>query len=117
MAVKRVIVMAVSSNGTELNASGVMWFPITSGARPQTGGSQWIASGSSSGASTAENTAIQNGSIYEEPFGRTFPIATPAATMEAVLQQAWTLRNTQINGIGSNIYYGVNWDGTTWAQG
>lgn len=115
-ATKRIVVLTQSSNGTEINVSGVMWFAISTGARPQTAGSLWIASGTSAGASTAENTAIQNGSIYEESFSRSFPIATPAATIETVVIQMWTDRNAQIGGNGANIYYGVWYDGASWSQ-
>jgi hypothetical protein len=115
-ATKRIIVMTQSSNGTEITVSGVKWFPITTGARPQTFGSAWVASGTSTGASTAENTAIQNGAIYEEAFSRNFPVGTSAATIEATLIQAWIDRNAEINGNGANIYYGVWYDGASWSQ-
>lgn len=116
MAVKRVIVLTVGSNGTELSTNGVNWFPITSGVRTQTAGSQWVPSGTSLGASTAENQAIQAGTIYEENWSRNFPIGTTAANMEAVLAQLWADRNAQINGQGANIFYGVFFDGTAWSQ-
>lgn len=115
-ATKRIIVLTSSSNGVELNVSGVMWFVITTGARPQTSGSLWIASGTSSGASTAENTAIQNGTIYEEVFSRSFPVGTATATIQSALIQAWIDRNAQINGNGANVFYGVAYDGTSWSQ-
>lgn len=113
---KRVIVLTYSSNGTQMQVTGVMWYAITTGARPQTSGSLWVASGTSTGASTAENQAIQAGTIYEETFSQVFPVSTPTATIESDLIQYWTDRNAQIAGNGANIYYGVWYDGTSWSQ-
>ena len=116
MAVKRIIVLTQNSNETEISYSGLFWIPITSGVRIQTSGSNWSASGGSAGASTAENTAIQNGSIAEVAWGYSFPVGTSVGTIEAFLQQAWANKNAEINGIGPNQYYGSWWDGTTWSS-
>jgi hypothetical protein len=116
MAVKRIIVLTQSSNETEINYSGLFWIPVTSGIRTQTSGSSWVANGSSVGASTAENTAIQNGTISEVGWNFSFPVGTPVATIEVFLQQAWANKDVQINGIGPNQFYGSWWDGTSWAS-
>src|SRR5277367_6269330 len=104
---KEIIVLSQSSNGTQVNYNGLFWFAITSKAVPQTAGSAWVAeAGVSTGPSGAENTAIQNGSVKEEPWGYSFPVATPISAIEAFLQQAWTNRNAQLNGVGGYQYYG-----------
>lgn len=114
MATKQIIVLTQSTNQTEVNYSVLFWFPITLNPVPQTAGSVWTPSGTSVGASTAENQAIQAGSIKEEVQGFTFPVGTPVSAIEAVLQQAWAKRNAQIAGQGANQFYGSFFDGTAW---
>ena len=110
---KRIIVLTQNVSESEVNYSVLFWFSITSGMRTQTAGSQWVANGTSVGASTAENQAIQAGTVLEEAHSFTFPVSTPIADIEAVLLQSWTNRNTQINGIGPNQFYGAFNDSTT----
>lgn len=110
---KQVIVLTKSSSESEVTYTCAMWYAITSGIRTQTAGSAWVPNGSSAGASAAENTAIQNGTVLEEVQTFTFPVSTPSADMEAYILQAWTNRNAQINGVGPNQYYGTFHDSTT----
>jgi hypothetical protein len=110
-----IIILSVTQTESELQVSCLFWFAITSGVRTQTAGSAWVASGSSAGASAAQNSAIQAGTILEESHNFTFPIGTSQATVENYLQQAWTNRNGQINGVGPNLYYGAYWNGSAWA--
>ena len=114
MATKQIIVLSQGSNGTEVSYSVAFWYPITLNPVPQTAGSAWVPSGTSAGASTAENQAIQAGTIREEIQGFSFPVGTPVAAIEAVLQQAWAKRNAQIAGQGANQFYGSWFDGTAW---
>jgi len=116
MAVKRIIVLTQSTNETQVGYSGLFWIPVASGVRTQTTGSAWLANGSSTGATSAENTAILNGTIAEVAWDYSFPVGTPVATIEAFLQQAWTNKNDEVNGIGANQYYGSWWDGTAWSS-
>lgn len=116
MATKQIVVLTQQASESEVTYSILFWFSITSGVRTQTAGSAWVASGTSAGASAAENTAIQNGTVFEEQHTFTFPVSTPAATIEATLQQAWANRNAQINGVGQNKFYGFFWDGTVWSN-
>jgi hypothetical protein len=104
---KQIVVLSQDSNGTEVSYTVALWFPITSGARVQTSGSVWT------GASAAENSAIQAGTVKEETVGRSFPVGTTAAAIKSVLQQMWTERNAQINGIGPNVFYGIFFDSVT----
>lgn len=110
----QVIVLSESVSGTNVTYSILFWIPITANPVPQTAGSIWTASGASAGASSAQNTAIQAGSIREEAESFEFPVGTPVSAIEAILQQAWTNRNGQINGQGANQYYGSFWNGTAW---
>ncbi|HUJ41270.1 MAG TPA: hypothetical protein VLW54_12050 [Candidatus Acidoferrales bacterium] len=115
---KRIIVLGKTETETEMTISVIFWFPITSFPAPQTGGSAWVpVAGVSSGASTAENQAIQAGTVKEEGGSFTFPVGTPVANLEAVLLQAWSNRNAQLNGVGSYQYYGAYNDSSAgWAQ-
>lgn len=110
---KRIIVLTKNGSESEVTYSVLFWFSITSGIRTQSAGSLWVPNGSSVGASAAENTAIQNGTVLEESQSFTFPVSTPVADIENVLLQAWTNRNTQINGVGPNQFYGAFNDSVT----
>ena len=101
---KQIIVLNQSSNGTSVNYSVALWYPITAGVTPTTLGSQW------SGASTAENNAILAGTVIEEIGSHSFPVGVSTSAIKAVFNQMWTDRNTQINGIGPNQYFGVFFD-------
>jgi hypothetical protein len=92
--VKQVIVIQQSTNGDQVCYQVANWYPISSGAQAQTAGSRWT------GASTAENTAIQNGSVLEEVNQRCFPVAQDVTTIKATLQRFWAVRNGLIGGIG-----------------
>lgn len=99
---KRVIVLGANiSNTVSINVTAVFWYPISTGASAQASGSAWP------GASQAENTAIQNGSVLEEQISLQFPNGTPKANIEAQLLQYWTNRNGQINGQGPAMFAGV----------
>lgn len=114
MATKQIIVLTQSTSETEVTYNVLFWFPITANPVSQANGSLWNASGTSAGATSAENTAIQNGSIKEEERSFDFPVGTPVAAIEAVLQQAWAKRNAQIAGQGANQFYGSYFDGSVW---
>ena len=103
---KQIIILDQVSNGTSLTVNIAFWYPITAGARVQTNGSVW------SGASAVDNTAIQAGTVKEELQSFTFAIGTPTASIKPVLQQIWTARNTQLNGIGPNQLFGIFYDPT-----
>lgn len=104
---KQIIVLGKTTNGATDNLSLVFWYAISSGALVRTNGSEW------SGASTAENTAIQNGTVLEEQQAFSFPVGTATTTIKDVLNKAWALRNSQINGIGPAQYAGVFFDSST----
>jgi|SRR6185437_326340 len=104
---KQIIALTKSTDGTTLSVTAAMWFPITAGAKPVTANSAWT------GASAAENTAIQNGSVLEEVRTFSFSVGEAAATIKATMQQAWTARNGQLNGIGPNVYNGIFFDSAT----
>lgn len=114
MATKQIIVLDARFSETEVSYRCVFWFPITAQPVTQTAGSVWVASGTSAGASAAENAAIQGGTIKEEAQVFTFPVGTPVSAIEAYLQAYWARRNGQINGQGANQFYGAFFDGTAW---
>lgn len=106
---KRVIILGVSLSNPFNTATAVFWYPVTQAntQRPQAGGSVWA------GASTAENTAIQNGTVIEESQSFQIPTGLTLAQAEAILLQYWTTRNAQINGFGPNLFNGVFNDSVT----
>ena len=114
MATKQIIVLDEQTNETEVTYRIAFWYPITLNPVPQSAGSVWAPLGTSAGASTAENQAIQAGTIKEELRTFDFPVGTPVSAIEAVLQQGWAKRNAQINGQGANQFYGSFFDGAAW---
>jgi len=104
---KQIIVLGVSQSSTQFQVNALFWYPITSGIQTRTSGSQW------SGASSAENLAIQNGTVLEEGQSFAFPVGTLTATIKDVLNKAWTQRNSALGGIGPNLYNGVFYDSAT----
>jgi hypothetical protein len=104
---KEIVILGSSQNSLYTTVNAVCWFAITSGAKTQTNGSAW------GGASTAENTAIQAGTVLEEQNSFQFPTGLPTANMKAFLVQYWTNRNAQINGVGPGLYQNVFDDSIT----
>jgi hypothetical protein len=102
---KQIIVMGVGiSNGLWVPSDCLFWFPITSGKQPQTAGSAWT------GASAAENAAIQSGAVLEERTTIQLPYNNDATANETSLLQYWTNRNAQINGRGPAQAQGTYYD-------
>ena len=116
MAAKQIIVLTEQTSETEVSYNVLFWFPITLNPVARTAGSTWTASGTSAGASAAENAAVQNGSIIEEQHSYSFPVGTLVSAIQAVLQAAWARRNAQIAGQGANQFYGAFFDGSAWGQ-
>jgi hypothetical protein len=96
-ATHKVIVLGKSTGGAFDTFNLLFWFDITSGAKAQTAGSAWP------NATAADNAAVQNGSVLEEPQAITFPAglaAINAAAVEAYIAQQWNNRNAELNGVG-----------------
>lgn len=96
-ATHKVIVLGKTNSGAWDTISLLFWFDITSGAKAQTAGSEWP------NATTADNAAIQNGSVLEEPQSIQFPAGFAAlngAAVEAYIAQAWNNRNGELGGVG-----------------
>lgn len=104
---KQIIVLGTSQNGTTQSISATFWYAITSSPQTRTAGSVWA------GASAAENTAIQAGTVLEEVQSFQFPVGTATATIKDVLNKAWTQRNNALGGIGPAQYNGVFFDSAT----
>lgn len=66
------------------------------------------------GATTADNTALQNGSVVEQSGAQRVPVGATTAQMQAFLQQRWTDYQAAITAANPWQRYGSTWDGTTW---
>jgi hypothetical protein len=66
------------------------------------------------GATTAEITALQNGSVVESVQSTQFPIGTLPATIEAELVNRFTQYQTQITNANPWAYYGSTYNGSAW---
>jgi hypothetical protein len=104
----QIIVVSSSISNSMLNLNLVFWYVITSGIKTTTGVSAWP------NASTAENAAIQAGTILEEQNAFSFPMGLSAANIEAFLNQFWTNRNTAIGGVGPGNLANFGFNGTAW---
>lgn len=110
-ATKQMIVIKQATNGADVCYTIANWYVITTGQQAQTAGSVWT------GASAAENTSIQNGSILEEINTQCFPVGQDVTSIKSVLQKFWSVRNGQIGGIGPAQFQGVFFDSVTgWSQ-
>jgi hypothetical protein len=100
---KQVIVLGVNQTSLWTSVNAAFWFPITQSgtAKAALSGSVWA------GASAAENTAIQTGTVVEEPQSFQFPTGLAVASIKDFLLTYWTRRNAQIGGVGANLYNGV----------
>jgi hypothetical protein len=104
---KQIIVLGMSQSGTQEVIQAAFWYAITQGALTRTSGSVWT------GATTAENTAIQSGAVLEEVQSFPFPVGTATITIKDVLNKAWAQRNTALGGIGPAQFNGVFFDSST----
>jgi hypothetical protein len=66
------------------------------------------------GATTTDNTNLQNGSVIERVITQRLTPGTSRAQFEAFLQTAWQNFQNQVTNVNPWSVYGSNWDGTTW---
>jgi hypothetical protein len=104
---KQIIILGVSTTPILNTISCVFWFPIATGIKTVTGVSVW------SGASAAENLAIQAGTVLEEQTNFQFPVGFAVASIKAFLLQYWTNRNSQLAGAGPGQFANVYDDSIT----
>jgi hypothetical protein len=67
-----------------------------------------------SGATAADNTALQNGAVVESVVVQRVPPGSTVATVQAALQVAWQNYQTSITNSNPWNYYGSTWNGTAW---
>jgi hypothetical protein len=103
-----IIVLGSSINSLFMSISLVFWYPITTGMAPVGGTSVW------SKASSAENAAIQAGTVLEEQQTFQFPTGFSFANIQTFLLQYWTNRNAQLGGQGPGMYANAGYNGTAW---
>lgn len=104
---KKVICLGKSSNAGYDTYQFAMWYTITSGLAPRTAGSAFT------GATTPENTAIQSGSVLEEIESYTVPTGIQPTTIKDIALCRWAVRQSQLNGVGPQQYFGVYDDSVT----
>ena len=66
------------------------------------------------GATAADNTNLQNGSVVEQVTVQRIPAGTGVAQIENFLQNAWTNFQNNVNNSNPWLRYGSTWDGTNW---
>lgn len=65
----------------------------------------------------SELDALRDGSVLEELFEIQIPSGTTQAQVKSILESRYLSREIAINNLPDpNKFYGVNWDGTTWAN-
>jgi|SRR5215469_16247050 len=66
------------------------------------------------GATAADNTNLQTGSVVEQVTVQRIPGGSSLAQIENFLQNAWTNFQNNVNNNNPWLRYGSTWDGTTW---
>lgn len=69
------------------------------------------------GASAAENTALQLGQVVEKGDVYSVPTGATIAAIKASLQTMWAAYQATITASNHWSQYGTFWDGTTWTTG
>lgn len=67
-----------------------------------------------SGATTADTTNLQSGSVVESVSTMRIPSGTTVNQIEAFLQSRWQDYQNHISDYNPWVHYGTTWDGTTW---
>ena len=67
-----------------------------------------------SGATTADNTNLQTGTVVEKVISQRVPPGTSIAQIETFLQAQWTTYQNAITNTNPWVHYGSTWDGMTW---
>jgi hypothetical protein len=113
----QVIVLNVSDAGSNRITYNYLCWLTSPNALPNPNFvSQWKALGSSAGPTTAQQTALTNGSVTEQFASLTVSSSTLITSVENTLISDCNTRQSYINGIpGQGIYYGQTYNGTTWA--
>lgn len=79
--------------------------------------SAWKALGVSTGPSVAQVTALQNGTVLEQPGSVTVSSATAIAAVENTIISDCNTRQAYISAIpGAGSFYGFTWNGVSWVQ-
>jgi hypothetical protein len=66
------------------------------------------------GATAADNTNLQNGSVTERVITQRVPPGTNISQVENYLQAVWSNFQDSVNNNNPWVHYGSTWDGTTW---
>jgi|SRR5215472_5169653 len=66
------------------------------------------------GATTTDNTNLQNGSVVEQVTTQRVPAGAGIGQIENFLQNLWQNYQNSINTANPWLHYGSTWDGTTW---
>lgn len=122
---RQIIILETRKNlsSGKQSVTGAYWFAVPAspaGARVPRPGFVSVCVGLSGAAaiSTAEQTALEDGSVKEEPFSVELSLSATNAQIQGELQRQWTDRNTAIAAEPPpRQFYGVSWNGTTWGVG
>lgn len=114
MARFRIIALDKSLDAGRTNWRLVFWYDVSAArqqfySRPASFISAWI------GATGADNTAIQNGSVYEEVVTYSPDSVQGTVAIETGAAALWTARNAVFQAANQWANYGTTWDGTTWS--
>ena len=63
---------------------------------------------------TADNAALQNGSVVEEVSVQSVPTGTSLIQVENFLQARWQAFQDKITSSNPWLHYGSTWDGSAW---
>jgi hypothetical protein len=105
------------------NITGAMWCPIAAtpaGARVPKTGFVSVCAGLTGAAAitTAEQVALEDGSVREEPFHAELSISATNTQIQQELIRQWNDRSAAIAAEPPpRQFYGVSWNGAAWGVG
>lgn len=108
---KKIIVLNITDSGGFFSIQVVFWFAVTGTPVPKTN-----AVSAYSKISGPELSQISSGAVIEEQYTFQAPHGSTNLQLQTILSGLYNARAAWLAAqLPSNQYYGVSWDGTTWA--
>jgi hypothetical protein len=112
----KAIVLGVQANETTQIVTYALWV-TTLTPLPRSGATSAWTNAIGAGASPSQNAALASGAFIEVVTSFPFPASTSTATMQTIVQNAWTSVQAAVSGTTApGAFYGFVWNGTTWVQ-
>jgi hypothetical protein len=112
----KAIVLGVQASQTTQTVTYALWV-TTLTPLPRSGATSAWTNAIGTGATTAQNNALASGAFVELVTSFPFPASTTTATMQTIVQNAWTSAQAALAATTQpGAFYGFVWNGSTWVQ-